>query len=208
MRLAFLTACLAFVGLAAQADPSYHRVTGVAADDTLNVRIEPSADSADIGDLPPDARGIEVTGLDASGGWGRIVWEEGNGWIAMRFLAADPQPSIPGTELPQGLLCGGTEPFWSLRLSGGGAAFSDAGGAAMILSQTGAISPQAQGAFPVIVSHGSSEAAAMSVVEPMECSDGMSDRTYPWRALFLLRTASDQRLLAGCCQLPLEAGSH
>ncbi len=208
MTLRPALAALLLLGHAAQAAPTYHRVTGVAADDTLNVRAEPSASSADIGDLPHDAVGIEVIETNASGDWGRIVWEEGNGWIATRFLAPDPQPGIGPTELPQGLLCSGTEPFWSLRLSGGGAVYSGIDGEALALSLTGALTPEARGPFPAILSHGGPTAATMSFIEPMVCSDGMSDRDYPWRALFLLSTAEGQRLLDGCCQLPLEAGLH
>ncbi len=208
MRLAVVLFAILTLSAPALAEPSYWRVTGVASDDTLNVRAEPSASSADIGDLPHDATGIELIDTDASGDWGRIVWEEANGWIATRFLAEDPQPAIAHTELPQGLLCGGTEPFWSLRLSGGGGSYSAADGAPLTLTMTGALTPQAQGPFPAVLSHGGETAATVSIIEPMLCSDGMSDRTYPWRILFLLSTADGQQLLSGCCQLPLEAGLH
>lgn len=199
--------CLLFPTLAL-AEPGYWRVTGVASNDTLNVRAQPDAGSADIGDLPHDATGIEVHTTDPSGKWGRIVWEESNGWIAMRFLEADPQTGIGGTTLPQGLLCGGTEPFWSMRYSDGGAIFSDFSAGAYSIGLTGAHTPQARGPFPVVMSHTGSTAASMSFVEPMDCSDGMSDRTYPWRILLLISNADGQRLLDGCCSLPLEIGSH
>ena len=206
-RLVFVLSLLGFAS-PALAEPTYFRFTGVAVDDTLNVRSEPSAKGEDIGDIAPDATGIEVTTLDESGDWGRIVWEDGDGWIATRFLEVQAVDMIPGTALPQGLLCGGTEPFWSMRLSGGGATFSDFEGEPMALGMAGAVTPEARGPFPVVVSHGSATAAAMSVIEPMDCSDGMSDRTFPWRILFLLRTADGQRYVDGCCQLPLEGGSH
>lgn len=210
MKSPVAAVCLALLIQTAPAlsEPGYWRVTGVAADDTLNVRKQPSASSADIGDLSPDATGIEVINTDASGDWGRIVWEDGNGWIAMRFLIADPQPGIGGTALPQGLLCNGTEPFWSVRLSGGGAVYSGIDGDAVALTLSGALTAEARGPFPVVVSHGAASAASMSIIEPAECSDGMSDRVYPWRVLFLLSTPDGQRLLDGCCQLPLEDGSH
>jgi hypothetical protein len=75
-----LIACVALTltGTAAlaqtTAEPSYMRVTGVASNDSLNVRAEPRASSADIGDLAFNARGVEVIGTDASGAWGRIIW--------------------------------------------------------------------------------------------------------------------------------------
>ncbi len=208
MRI-ILSLCLTlFTATAAAAVPSYWRVTGVAPDDTLNVRADPSGSAADIGDLPHDATGIEVGAVDASGNWGRIPWQEGNGWISMRFLAPDPQPLIPGAELPQGLLCAGTEPFWSVRLSGGGASFSDMGGSSELLSLIKTFTPEGRGPFPVMLSHRSATAGSIAVIEPVDCSDGMSDFTYPWRVLFLLSTSAGDRLMDGCCQLPLEAGSH
>ena len=178
MRLLLAFSAITFA-FAAQADPSYHRVTGVAADDALNVRAEPSGSSEDIGDLPYDAKGIEVVRTDDSGDWGRIIWAEANGWIAMRYLEIDPQPLIGTTKLPQGLLCAGTEPFWSLRLPGGGATYAGMAEDALVLTMTGALTPQARGPFPVVLSHGGPTAATMSFIEPMQCSDGMSDRKYP-----------------------------
>jgi len=210
LKLPGFLACLAFSLLvsAAQAAPSYWRVVDVAADDTLNVRAGPSASSADIGDLDPGTAGLEITGTDASGKWGRMIWQEGDGWVAMRFLAPDPQSVIAGTDLPQGLLCGGTEPFWSLRLSGGSAAYSDITGAALAMGLTGAQSPEARGPFPAALSHSGAASGSLSIIEPAACSDGMSDRTYPWRILFMISTADGQRFMEGCCSLPLEAGSH
>ncbi|MDJ0629072.1 MAG: peptide-binding protein [Rhodobacter sp.] len=192
----------------ALAQPGYFRVTGVAADDTLNVRAGPSAGSSDIGDLPPDARGIEVAGTDASGKWGRIVWEEANGWIAMRFLAPDPVPTLPGTALPAGLLCAGTEPFWSLRLSPGSASFSDITGAGFLLGFTGALAAEGSAGYPLQLSHAGGPASSQAIIRPAACTDGMSDRTYPWTVAYLLDAPGGQRFLAGCCRLPLDIGFH
>lgn len=201
----FLALCLPAV---AAAQPGYFRVTGVASDDTLNVRAGPSASSADIGDLPHDATGIEVAGTDASGDWGSILWEEGNGWIAMRFLAPDPVPTIAGTALPSGLLCTGTEPFWSLRMTAGSASFSDVAGANFTMSLTGAKVAEGRASFPVQLSHGGAASASVAIVQPATCSDGMSDRSYPYAVAYLINSAAGQRFIAGCCHLPLEVGSH
>jgi uncharacterized membrane protein len=201
-------AAIAVTASGASAEPGYWRVSGVAPDDTLNVRAGPSGSAEDIGDLAHDATGIEVGAVDASGNWGRIPWQEGDGWISMQFLAPDPQPMVPGTSLPQGLLCAGTEPFWSVRLSGGGATYSDIGGAAESLSLMWVRSPEGRGQFPVMLTHRGASAGSIAVIEPVDCSDGMSDFTYPWRVLYLLSTPGGDRLLDGCCQLPLEAGSH
>ena len=59
-----------------------------AADDVLNVRAEPNASSAILGGLEPGAGPVEVieTSQPGSTKWGRIVFQEGNGWVSMKFL--------------------------------------------------------------------------------------------------------------------------
>ena len=190
----------------ALANPGYYRVTGVAADDRLNVRAAPEAGSADIGDLPHDAAGIEV--IDTRDGWGRIVWQEGNGWLSMRFLAPDPLPTIADTALPVGLVCSGTEPFWSIRLSGEGAVFSDISGATYAMPLRDARVADGRLAFPVALRFGTDAASGLSIIAPGMCNDGMSDRVYGYNMVQLLRSPAGERFLTGCCQLPLEIGAH
>lgn len=208
MKSIFITAfaCLFATGLCAQ--PGYFRVTGVAADDTLNVRAEPRASSADIGDLPPDATGIEVLGTDASGAWAEIIWEEGNAWIARRFLTPDTVDQVQGTRLPAGLLCGGTEPFWSLKLGQASAVYSDISGMTFTMPMAGSTVAEGRPDFPVAMQHGGGGNGSLSVVRPIRCSDGMSDRDYPYTLSFILQTTGGRRFLEGCCHLPIDAGSH
>ncbi len=204
----FLILSAICVAGAALADPGYYRVSNVASDDTLNVRAAPSGSSADIGDLPFDARGVEVIDTDPSGAWGRILWEEGNGWLAMRFLAPDPVPTIAGTALPAGLQCGGTEPFWSIRLSQSGAVYSDMGGRSFAFALQGTRVAQGLQAFPVALQHAAANGRALSVIQPMLCSDQMSDRDYPYGLTVLLEADGSSEFLAGCCWLPLNAGEN
>ncbi len=103
---------------AAQEMPSLHDVTGVAADDVLNVRSGPDAGSARIGALAPGATGVEVIELSGTG-WGRVNVDEGSGWVSLRYLARQPdQPPVPDR-----LTCFGTEPFWSLARDGDAARY-------------------------------------------------------------------------------------
>lgn len=205
LRIACLT--LLLTAFPALADPGYYRVTGVASDDTLNVRVEPSGSSADIGDLPHDATGIEV--ITQENGWGQIVWEEGNGWISMRFLEPDDTlPMIAGTDLPVGLLCGGTEPFWSIRLSGDSATYSDTSGTVLPMTLVDARVSSGRPGFPLALRFTAEGAGAMSIIRAQVCWDGMSDRTYGYALTQLLRAGSEERFLDGCCWLPLEIGAH
>ena len=205
LRLFLLLAL--FAATSALADPGYYRVVDVAADDTLNVREAPDAGSADIGDLPHDATGVEVIAED--NGWGRIIWEEGNGWVSMRFLEPDDTlPRIAGTDLPQGLLCGGTEPFWSVRLSGDTATYSDITGTTLAMNLLDARVASGRPGFPVALRFTTEVAGAMSIIRAQSCGDGMSDRTYGYALSQLVRAGGDERFLDGCCWLPLEIGAH
>ena len=180
----------------------------MAADDTLNVRAAPNASSADIGDLAYNASRLEVAGTDASGNWGRIVWEEGEGWISMRYLESDTVPSILGTTLPAGLTCGGTEPFWSLSMGSNTAFYTDIHDANYGLSLQATQVAEGFRTFPIIIQHTGGDAVTSTIIRPADCSDGMSDRTYPWQIDTILSTPTEKRFLSGCCHLPIESGFH
>jgi uncharacterized protein YraI len=96
----------------AEADgPDYFRVTGVAADDVLNIRAAPSPRARILGAIPPDGNGIRNRGC--RGGlsfaeweraspaareaadrrrWCRVTWRGMTGWVAGRFLAEGRAP--------------------------------------------------------------------------------------------------------------------
>lgn len=102
--------------------PALFDVSGVAADDTLNVRAEASAASEIVGEIGAQVKGVEVLGLDATGNWARVaVNPETMGWVAVRFL--ERQPGFVAGTLPEKLACAGTEPFWSMSLSEDGGLF-------------------------------------------------------------------------------------
>lgn len=208
MKQLILTALLALPALPALAEPIYGRVTGVAPDDTLNVRAAPSADAEDIGDLAHDEMGIEVTGTDESGQWGRIIWNEGNGWIALAYFEPSPPELVPGTTLPAGLMCAGTEPFWSLRLSGAGAVFSSPEATVPDLSLLQSTPAAGSPGYPLWMSFSGASVDGLMVVRDLECSDGMSDRSYGWTADLALFSETGGLVHTGCCALPLEAGQH
>lgn len=199
-----LAACL--LATPVLADPEYYRVVGVASDDTLNVRARADARSDDVGDIPHDARGIEVLGRQ--GNWGRILWQGGDGWIAMRFVQPDAVARLGGTALPVGLLCSGTEPFWSIRMSQANATFSDPGGAVQNMQLRDGRVADGRPAFPVALRFGSESASALSLIRAQDCSDGMSDQTYGYAISQLVATAAGEQFLEGCCALPLEVGSN
>ena len=93
--------------------PALFAVTGVAADDVLNIRAAPDAGAAAVGSFDPTRINIEVLDVSADGTWGMVGLPEGNGWVAMRFL--ERQEAVAGS-IPHPSTCIGTEPFWTLGL--------------------------------------------------------------------------------------------
>jgi SH3-like domain-containing protein len=77
-----------FLGEDAPDEPrgARYRVVGVAWNDVLNMRAAPTASSAIVGTIPPDAAGIAGTG-GCDGAWCRVSYLGLAGWVNTRFLA-------------------------------------------------------------------------------------------------------------------------
>lgn len=193
IRLAVLLALLA-LPLRADVLPAFHSVTGVAADDVLNIRAAPAGDAPIIGALPPDATGVEV--ITIFDGWATVNAGEQAGFVAARYLVREPGPDWSDLQTP--LACRGTEPFWSLALdpAGGQASYESTETTVpetwqMVRAWPGKPwAPTAATTFP----------DRLAVLAPGECSDGMSDRTYGIGVdIFPLSPDGDR--LSGCCVL-------
>ena len=193
--IARLTAFCLIMALAgpAVADPypALFDVTGVAADDMLNIRAEPDAGSDRIGALDPDATGVEV--IREQTGWGRVNVGEGAGWVSMRYLVAQPGGDYA---LTQRLDCFGTEPFWSLDiLQGQSATLSTPDGQTAL--PAGLLQTARGRTDRFIVGLGADHVA---VIGRMACSDGMSDREFGLE-IGLIGASGELTLHAGCCAL-------
>jgi len=180
--------------------PTLFDVTGVAANDVLNIRAAPSARAEIIGTLSPNARDIEVVGYDETGQWARINTGERSGWAALRYLAYQIDVWTPGT-LPPTLHCLGNEPFWSFRPRGDDVVFStpDAPESAMRIEQV-----LATGMFRDprrSVSAQGENHRMTAVMVPMACSDGMSDRSYGLDVTVILEGRGEPQMLTGCCSI-------
>ena len=196
IRILTLILWLIPMALRAEVYPALHDVTGVAADDVLNIRAAASAEAPVIGTLAPDATGVEVVAVQD--GWAVVNTGEGNGYAALRFLVRTDGPDWPSLEMP--MTCLGTEPFWSLEID-------------PARSETRLRTPEDEGLQTAPITANwpglpwSSVAAVtlpdgIAVLSPAECSDGMSDQSYGIAAdLFLERP--DRMRLSGCCHLAL-----
>jgi len=196
----FLTALALLVAqpLAAQDLPALYRVTGVAADDVLNIRAAPSASAAILSHFAPGQGGIEIIALSDNGRWGLVNTGEGTGWSAMRYLAREGDAGWRSGSVP--MRCFGTEPFWSLTvfLPGHRAEFltPDNGGVELV-TDAGAL-PSTEYpptlAVPFVGAH-----HGMAVIRPGACDDGMSDMQFGLQALVYFRL--NPQGLSGCCSL-------
>ncbi len=183
--------------------PAFFRVVGVAADDWLNIRAEPSARAELLGRLLPNARWVEVTAFSPTGSFARINLAEREGWVARRYLMREEAP--PWWSGEQALECFGTEPFWLIRffLPTHRAEFftPENGGVELVLDTT--VLPRTQYPTTLAIPFGGPNlggaSEGMAVVRAGECSDGMSDRAYALAALVYFR--SHEMGLSGCCRL-------
>lgn len=190
---------LAMCGTALAQDlPQLHAVVDVAAHDVLNIRAQPSARADRIGTLAHDATGIEVVALNSTRRWGQINTGEGTGWVAMMHLRPEGRP-IDHFNLPAGLRCFGTEPFWSLS-NENGTLFHDRLGDDPVsleieIAQDTGIADDLRRMILLSATSGGGTA----YIHPESCSDGMSDRLFGLSIGFMPRAGGE--LLTGCCSL-------
>ena len=184
-------ACLA--GALSPAAAETVDVSGVAADDVLNLRAEPRADAPLVGALSPTAGGIEV--VRRVEGWAYVKSGGQAGWASARFLL--PVRTIEGGKPPLPLQCIGTEPFWALTIDTNGAAYSSPEtkplSARIVNIQQ---SRNTTIAWRVLLDGG--PVASATIEARQACSDNMSDRVFPFRVHLETR---DAQLLSGCCDL-------
>lgn len=185
-------------GVAAQPLPALYDVQGVAADDVLNIRTGPSARAQIIGGLAPDARGIEVVARNAAGTWGQINTGEQSGWVSLRYMALRGV-HIDHYNLPVGLRCFGTEPFWSLENTGGAWDYRTPDmsreGLEIWIAQDSGISEDLR---RMVLFNGLG-GPATGFIYPAQCNDGMSDRAYGLAIGVMMSPSAP--LLSGCCSL-------
>lgn len=200
-RLIFLMMLIA--GPAAAELPALFDVTGVAADDVLNIRENPRATGAKVGDLAPDRTGVEVVELSESGDWGRVNSGEGSGWVRMTFLSEQPGPGEGETLFGQPLACSGTEPFWSMAFAPNvDAVFApiDSEPVAFTVAAD-MMSSNVAGQAQAVIAGAYGGETVTGIVRRAICSDGMSDRVFGLSLDMVMTDGDGSRLLSGCCTL-------
>lgn len=191
--------------------PAVFEVTGVADDDTLNIRSKPDGTSTDIGDLHPYEM-VEVIAYDASEKWARIIWEEGDGWISRQYLTAfEEQDQIDKLLDVTNFSCSGTEPFWSVYIPAGIDEYtfgilntSDQEAYDWLEYESRVASLNAPNSYFAFQGQSSTDDESLytAILKRAECSDGMSDRNYGW-SLDLLEYYRGRLEVtkSGCCTM-------
>ncbi|MCC5972525.1 MAG: hypothetical protein JJT81_00575 [Rubellimicrobium sp.] len=200
-RTAALALCLTMLAVQTHAQdgrpdfPAQFEVTGVAEDDRLNIRAEPSANAPILDSFYAYAFNIEVIETTPDGTWGLVGISEGNGWVNMRFLA---RSDIFPYELPRPLACIGTEPFWRIGLYPRGDEFEMMGDMRRDLNRVH--EAVGENGFLARLEEGPTLERTL-IVEKGQCSDGMSDRRYGWHATLFTEAPDGNYVLSGCCTL-------
>lgn len=181
--------------------PDLYTVSGVAANDVLNVRAAPDAKSSVLGELAPGMRDVEVVEIDASRKWARVNLRERAGWVSMQFLTAQDSAWVQGA-LPQTLACHGTEPFWSLRNTSTGLTLSAPGKDDRNLETRKVMDRGFEGDRTRAIIAGDATGRVTAVVQPGLCTDGMSDRSFGLTAILVMDGAgAASSMYSGCCSI-------
>lgn len=180
--------------------PSLYDVTRVGPSSVLNVRAGPGTGNPVIGTLAPNATDVEIVAVDPSGGWGQLNLGEGAGWSSLRFLAEQPNVWTPGS-LPDPLTCLGTEPFWNVRVTAGGAVFETPETSQSLASVSALDTGIPDDVRRALVLAGGGDRITATIA-PEACNDGMSDRAFGLGTLVIVEEGGGApRLLTGCCSI-------
>lgn len=174
--------------------PALYDVTGVEADDVLNVRSAPDASSDVIDMLAPNAVNIEVIAVNDARTWAQINTGEQSGWASLRYLAR--QPGQSQGDFPNITTCYGTEPFWDLRVDEKSAELTVLGNTSYAAAPIERLRSANRIDRFSIVSH-----EFVAVIKSQACSDGMSDRGFGLSIDLLTNPTEAAQHLSGCCTI-------
>ncbi|ASM72878.1 MULTISPECIES: COG3650 family protein [Roseobacteraceae] len=208
-RVAKLAVTIAFlISLyATPASSQPHSVSGVAAQDALNIRanIDQTLDvgsSEIIGTIPHDATDVVVTGisLDVDGTeWREVAYEGIVGWVNADYLV----PTNILFQIPDTLHCVGTEPFWGVTIEEKNANYSSPELESPIkLNPPRFVPGIGRSDLWAYYLESTDTAYSLSLIVRYTeaCSDGMSDVSYDYEAV-LLGMGSTGAPAQGCCRI-------
>lgn len=185
---------------------SVFSVTGVDADDYLNVRQAPDTQSPIVTLIPYDGVGIRRLDGEESVGtqtWWRIKWEGKQGWVNKRYLSSpdttDAQPSSDAKDdSKMALHCGGNEPFWGIKITKKQLIYSPFEGDILNLPIMFNKTSENNTSLAAVFAEKAGN-SVMAVLQKVEaCSDGMSDIDYPYSISAVI---NNKNFYSGCCHV-------
>lgn len=199
-RARYLIATGAGVGLEADGSlPLYGLVIGIRSGQHLALREAPGGQAAVVAHLRAGSKDARLTGRTQNG-WRQVEIAGRLAWAPQRHLI----PATAEDDHGQEWHCGGTEPFWGLRLIGDKLRYTNLDGSEINslagLTELPGLLDGEPGAIKLLSSTGgrlSARIEAMSQRGGQACSDGMSDRNYP----YYIRALIGRQNFEGCCTL-------
>lgn len=208
--------CLAMTGGIAKVHATEFEVYSVTNTEgmPLNLRANPGTTSSIVAKIPADGRGIVATGEERKVGnatWAKVYWTDKGGWVNKAYLkpSAAATPAKPSANTPKPpasntnsgskvIKCTGTEPFWSITISEENLSVDVMDGlkytVPVRLRQTSANNTK----IAVIAGQDTRNETQVFLQKIEACSDGMSDKRYPFAITALL---NKQRVISGCCHV-------
>lgn len=181
--------------------PSLADVTGVASNDTLNVRLDPHHTTDIVGTLAYNAQNVEVVAVSDDGRWALLNSGKASGWVRNKFLVQTSD--TPWHHFETALSCVGTEPFWVFGVSERAhvATFEaiDVAPTAYATDWTSGLI--ARPAREIGLGAGNSENGFSALIEDGQCSDGMSDRSFALTIRLFVHQDGATAGYGGCCSL-------
>lgn len=207
-HLMLLLTLLASPALAQRAAvlPLLYTVTGVAADDTLNLRETPAASAADVGDLAP-LQTVEILRLSADGKWGRVENYDAVGWVSMRYMALTPDTVGDGTALPSGMprhmQCSGAEPFWELAFNNGANITLGSDGPTAWEVRRNPVLRLDKGLNTTVDTYAISSPPYTAILKKEACFSDFTALNRGWSMALLYQDSQSFYVMSGCCTATL-----
>lgn len=169
------------------------------------------SDASIVGQLVWNAQGIIATGLEyqfLGALWRQIRLGNKTGWVNSKFLLAEGSANQIST-LPKKFKCLGTEPFWGFSIHKNSAFYQGTDwdndnwleNEKMHLLARHRLINRTKGTWVITMTRASAPQyiRALINVAPHMCSDGMSDFSYPYEAVFLQGKIPVPQ--QGCCHV-------
>lgn len=197
-------AWLLIAGTATANEPSYYKVRMTTG--KLAVRVEPTTAATRVAMLENGAGPIEVieTRMVEGTRWGKILLEDINAWVAMEFLEPIKLASLDDSGAPVGLVCQGTQPFWSLKFARADRAdFSTPSATGKPEHVITGMAPTGWNRpWPLAVALAGPEGEVTALLRPAACQDSLTNRAFGWTIDLITRGDGGPAAISGCCNLP------